>query len=298
MKNKTGYSFLKLLSPLDIGTVFYILFSTIFICINASSIKDVWTHFALRSCVITLMFILTALNKKFPNKIILLLKNTYPLLFLNYFYGETAFIKNIIFSIDLDVYMSQIDQWLFGCQPALEFSKIMPQAWFNELMFMSYFSYYLLAGIVCISVYFEKTSESYRANFVIIISFYLYYILYIIFPVLGPQYYFNETAYIPDQPYIFGKIMYFLHPIERPTGAFPSSHVGMAIIFSYIFFNHIKKLFFITLPFVISICFATIYLKEHYVIDIIVGLLSAPLLIILSGSIYDRFLSFKTLKKV
>ncbi len=294
LKNKTGNSFLKLLSPLDIGTIFYILFSTVFICIVASSIKDVWTHFAVRISVICLIIILTALNKKFPNKILLLLKNTYPLLFLNYFYAETALIKNIIFPADLDIYFSQIDQWLFGCQPALEFSKFMPQAWFNELMFTSYFSYYLLTAIVCISIYFEKADESYRTIFMIIISFYLYYIFYIIFPVVGPQYYFDVSAYQPNQPYLFGKIMCFLHPMERATGAFPSSHVGMAFIFSYLFFKHIKKLFFITLPFVIGICFATVYLKEHYVIDIIAGMVSAPLLMTLSGLIYDKFLSFKT----
>lgn len=288
---------MKRLSPLDIGTIFYVLFSTIFICINAPSIKDTWTHFALRIVVICLIFTQIWLTEKFPNKILLLLKNTYPLFFLNYFYAETALIKNIIFHTDLDVYILQIDQWLYGCQPALEFSKLMPQAWFNECMFMSYFSYYLLTGVVCISIYFEKEAESYRTIFIIIISFYLYYILYIIFPVVGPQYYFNVTAYQPEHPYLFGKIMCFLHTMERATGAFPSSHVGMALVFSYIFFKHVKKLFFITLPFIIGICFATIYLKEHYVVDVIVGLLSAPLFIILSGSIYDRLLSFKTLKE-
>jgi membrane-associated phospholipid phosphatase len=298
LKNKTGYSFFKVLSPLDIGTIFYVLFSTIFICVAASSIKDVWTHFALRVAIICLIVILAILNKKFPNKILLLLKNTYPLLFLNYFYAETAFIKNIIFDTDLDIYFMRIDQWLFGCQPAIEFSKFMPQAWFYEGMFMSYFSYYLLTAIVCISIYFEKAAESYRTIFIIIISFYLYYIFYIIFPVVGPQYYFNTSAYQPNQPYIFGKIMCFLHTMERATGAFPSSHVGMAVIFSYIFFKHIKKLFFITLPFVIGICFATIYLKEHYVIDVIGGMVSAPLFIVLSGLIYDKFLSFKTHKQL
>lgn len=291
LKKKIAHKFFTLLSPLDIGTIIYILFSGIFISIASSSIDDIWTHFSLRIEIIFLIIILSIFSRKFPHKALLLLKNIYPLFFLNYFYAETALIKNVIFKTDLDIYFLQIDEWLFGCQPGLEFSKFMTQSWFNESMFMCYFSYYILTALVCISIFFEKTEEAHKTIFMIITSFYLYYILYIIIPVVGPQYHFKVTAYLPNQPYLFGKIMCFLHTMERATGAFPSSHTGMAVIFSYIFFRHIKKLFFLTLPFVVGICFATVYLKEHYVIDVLAGMISAPLFILFSSSIYNKFLS-------
>ncbi len=296
MKKRSDYNFLTILSPTDIGTLFYIFVSTIFICIQSSQIENVCIHFAIRIAVIAFIPIFYFLDKRIPNKITSLLKNIYPLLFLSYFYGETVYIKNIIFPTDLDAHFAKIDQWLFDCQPSMEFSRFFNSDFFREIMFMSYFSYYLMIAIVCIAICFLKPFEARKSLFLVTFSFYMYYILYIILPIIGPQYYFNSTAYEPNLPYFFGKVMYHLHPIEKATGAFPSSHVGIAFILSYITFKHIKKLFYFILPFVFGICFATIYLKEHYLIDVIAGIISVPLLIKFTTYIYKKlslFLEFE-----
>jgi membrane-associated phospholipid phosphatase len=81
-----------------------------------------------------------------------------------------------------------------------------------------------------------------------------------------------------------------LFNVEKPTGAFPSSHVGLAIILSYLAYKHHKKLFYITLPFVTGICFATVYLKEHYVIDVLAAFLIAPVFVYTGNFVYNRLL--------
>jgi membrane-associated phospholipid phosphatase len=63
---------------------------------------------------------------------------------------------------------------------------------------------------------------------------------------------------------------------ERPTAAFPSSHVGVTVILSILAWKaRNKSLFILTLVFLVLINLATIYLRAHYVIDIIAGWITA-----------------------
>jgi membrane-associated phospholipid phosphatase len=292
VKNASDNTFLRLLNPLYLGTIFYILFSSVFLVIRSSHVPDLWDHVVMRIIILVSIPGILILNEKFPNKVTLLLKSAYPLFFLNNFYSETAYLKNVIFPADLDVYFANAEQWLFGCQPSLEFSKLMPNDWFKELMFMSYFSYYPMIGAFCLGIFFLSYKEAPKAICLMVFSFYLYYMIYIILPVIGPQYYFNSSAYQADLPYFFGKTMYLLHPLENATGAFPSSHVGLALVMCYLAFKHVKKLFFILFPFALGICFATVYVKEHYLIDVLAGMVSGPLFLLISNFIYNKLSRF------
>ncbi len=290
MKKKLGY-FSALLSPLDIGTLFYVFLSGLYIVLGAYQLTDIMPHVLIRLAIIILIFVLIYFQEKYPNAPVLFLRNLYPLIFLSFFYTETSYMKNIIFGSDLDIYFSAFEQKLFGCQPSLLFSQKMPQPWFNEVMNMFYFSYYLITAVVCITLYVTKKQLSFKPIFITVFSFYLFYILYNIIPVLGPQYFFNTKFTETPVLYFFGKIMHsILFNVEKPTGAFPSSHVGLAIILSYLAYKHHKKLFYITLPFVTGICFATVYLKEHYVIDVLAAFLIAPVFVYTGNFVYNRLL--------
>ena len=292
MKNNKTYNYLSLFSPLDWISIFYILSSAIYICFGLNFLNNFLFHFVIRIILLFFIVSLAFITKKNPTKTILFLKNLYPLIFLGFFYTETSYLKNIIFKNNLDAFFFNLEQNLWGCQPSIEFSNLMNQNWFNELMNICYFSYYILITLVCIFIYLKKPLQSYKNIFIIVLSFYFYYIFFFLFPVAGPQYYIQLNGNESIPPHFFGKIMqYILINIEEPTGAFPSSHVGIAIIINYIVFKELKKIFYFILPFVFGICFATVYLKAHYLVDVLAGILSAPILIIFTGKIYDKLSS-------
>ena len=57
---------------------------------------------------------------------------------------------------------------------------------------------------------------------------------------------------------------------ERPTAAFPSSHVGITTILMFLAWRtRCKPLFWGMMP------FYTVYIQAHYVIDVIAGWISA-----------------------
>ena len=113
-------------------------------------------------------------------------------------------------------------------------------------------------------------------------------------PVVGPQFYFNVEDAEIAHPGLFGKVVKFIQDAgETPTGAFPSSHVGLSWIILLISAKTYKKLLTAIFPLALLICFSTVYIKAHYLIDIIAGVISAPILYFLGGKIYSYYSSKK-----
>ena len=132
-------------------------------------------------------------------------------------------------------------------------------------------------------------------------AFFLYYLVYIFLPVTGPQFYFqavgvdeilqghfpslgtyfsSHTEMLPAPGWtdgLFNHLVAMAHEAgERPTAAFPSSHIGISTIVMMLAYRHAPRLLYCLLPLWALLCCATVYIQAHYVVDAIAGLLSAP----------------------
>ena len=66
---------------------------------------------------------------------------------------------------------------------------------------------------------------------------------------------------------------------ERPTAAFPSSHVGVTtVVFLLALRTRSKGLVLTILPFYVLMCLSTVYIYAHYAIDALAGLITGILL--------------------
>jgi len=74
---------------------------------------------------------------------------------------------------------------------------------------------------------------------------------------------------------------------ERPTAAFPSSHVGMSTILMILAGKANRRLMWGMFPFYLLLCGATVYIQAHYLIDSIAGFFSAFLIYWLSSTLYQ-----------
>ena len=221
------------------------------------------------------------------------------LFLLSWWYPDTYDINRIF--PNLDHLFASWEQQLFGFQPALLFCEAMPSKWFSELMMMSYSSYYPLIAVVTLFYLFCRQQEFERATFIIIGAFFIYYLIFDFLPVTGPQYYYLAAGMdqiakgvFPDVGHYFATHQeclpipgfsdgFFHHAVEaahesgeRPTAAFPSSHVGITTILMLLAWRtRCKPLFWGMMPFYVLMCFATVYIQAHYVIDVIGGWISA-----------------------
>jgi membrane-associated phospholipid phosphatase len=232
--------------------------------------------------------------------------------FLAYWYPDT-FEFNRLFP-NLDHLFASAEQWIFGCQPAVEFMKNCHSIWFSEPFNMGYFAYYPMIAIVAIYYFLFRFEWFEKASFVLVTSFFIYYLIYIFVPVAGPQFYFpaigmdnvmaenflsigdyfnHNDVLLPGPDFSQGLFYQLVETSqevgERPTAAFPSSHVGISTILMIMAYRVNKKLCYCLAPFYVLLCCATVYIQAHYLIDVFAGWISAIGIYILSTWMYKRW---------
>ena len=251
---------------------------------------------------------------KYPSPAMRLARVVAQMSLLSYWYPDT-FEFNRIFP-NLDHLFASAELSLFGYQPALLFDTICSSNVWRELFNLGYWSYYPMIVAVTLWYFFKRHKEVERCTFVIMCSFFLYYLVYIFVPVAGPQFYFpvigdglvaagpypaigdyfnlNPEITIPqaDRGGLFTSLVNMAQASgERPTAAFPSSHIGISTILILLALRADKRLAATLLPFYTLLCCATVYIKAHYLVDAFAGLLSGILLYALTSTIYRKFVS-------
>lgn len=213
---------------------------------------------------------------------------------------------------NLDHRFAALDLHLFGCQPSLTFSNLLPGTFWSEAFNLGYWSYYPSIALLAFAVLYMEWKESRttageitHSPFIlvtttILTAFFLYYLVYIFLPVAGPQFYFqavgvneivqghfpalgtyfsshNEMLPAPGNPDgLFYQLVSSAQATgERPTAAFPSSHIGISTIVLLLARRHVPRLLIILLPLWFLLCCATVYIQAHYLVDAIAGLISA-----------------------
>jgi len=283
----TGFNFINNIKTTDVITVAYMLVTALFIVVFGGASGVFFNPLMIRLFIMLFVMAVIYLHCHWDKKWINFIHLFYPILLLSYFYGETALLNNLIFSDKLDPIIFKWEQILFGFQPSLEFSIRFPQLWFSELLYMGYFSYYLLTFGVSLIFFIIKPAMAENVIFLIISSLFIYYMIFIIFPVVGPQYYFSPPfSEVADSGFFSRIVKLIQYYGEHPTGAFPSSHVGIVVVLLTVSYNNLRWLFWVIVPLFLLILLATVYIKAHYAIDIFAGLLSAPIVYYLSGELH------------
>ena len=269
-----------------------------------------------RIAIAALTFALMYLYRIYPCKLAAFIRTAVQMALLSYWYPDT-FEFNRVFP-NLDHIFASAEQWLFGCQPAIEFSAAMPHLWVSEPLNLGYFFYYPMMLIIILWYFLNRFELLEKVAFVIVASFFIYYFVYIFVPVAGPQFYFpaigevNLTKGIfpaigdyfhynyqllPDNAYEHGFFYQLVENSqqvgERPTAAFPSSHVGISTILMIMAWRGSKKLFACLMPFYLLLCCATVYIQAHYLIDAIAGFISAFVLYVVVTWMFKRWFASK-----
>ena len=231
-----------------------------------------------------------------PCRLTMFLRIAVQMVFLSWWYPDTYELNRML--PNLDHVFAGCEQAVFGCQPALLFAQKAPWGWFSELMCMGYISYFPMMTILLIYYFFYRYNEFLKAAFVLLGAFFIFYVIFIFLPVTGPQFYYlavgpekiaagvfpnlgdwflthSERMAVPGwTDGFFYHLLEMAHNAgERPTAAFPSSHVGITTVVMLLAHHaHCRKLVLGMLPFYILMCLSTVYILAHYAIDALTGL--------------------------
>ena len=233
-----------------------------------------------------------------PCPITMFLRIAVQMVFLSWWYPDTYELNRML--PNLDHVFAGLEQQLFGYQPSLLFSQKVPWGWFSELMCMGYVSYFPLMSVLLVYYFFMRHHEFLLSAFVLLTSFFVFYVVFALLPVTGPQFYYLAVGtdniaqgMLPNvgdwfmthsermaPPGWSGGVFHHLLDLahdagERPTAAFPSSHVGITTVVMLLAWRtRSRSLFFGMLPFFLLMCLSTVYIYAHYAIDAIAGFLT------------------------
>ena len=270
---------------IDRWAVIYLLISAFYPVLKPSAFPDPWTNAILHVGLAMVVWFVPPLlrcSRFFPLR---LLGEIYLPMFFPMFYAELKYLGIIFFDFEnsLDPALINLEEWIFGGQPSLEWSRAWPWPWFHELMELAYFSYYFLAVTFLVLVFRAKNLTE-QAKWDEVRSFVrdlslvmlICYTMYTLFPAWGPKYF--KAGYVEVDGWIFTSIMRHIHENGALLGAaFPSSHVAASMVpWWHTWTTFPRHRWWMTTIFVL-LCMSTVYNRYHYVVDVIAGLILGAL---------------------
>lgn len=293
-KQSLSVIFFRSLNAIDLVTFTYLLITGAFILWNYQELHQPGLHLLMRLGIFSFVALLIFVQQKKNHKWIEFIHWLYPIILLAYLFKETAYLNHIFYHHYLDGWLIAAEKELFGYLPSIVFSKNFHETWFSELMNFGYFSYYFMTVGIAMLFLLRYPEETERVIFIMLTSFFTYYLFFIFFPTEGPVYFLQAPLNEQIHSGVFSHLVNLADKIgDGRTGAFPSSHVGMAVIYVILTFRRFPKLFGLITFLTILICFATVYIKAHYFLDALGGLVSAPLIYMTSNWLYNRILISK-----
>jgi len=197
--------------------------------------------------------------------------------------------------IDYDWLLLKADYSVFGFDITVWLEKYISNT-LTEILTLSYFSYYVLPTLTFIILFWSKDKTSFINARIyllaIVIGWYGAFIFYFILPAAGPDIAYPEHYKVPlvglspiTNTYLQNLAEYLKGSFVRNT--YPSMHFGIILISNYFAHKYTKKYFWLcTLPLGTLLGIATLYLRQHYLVDLVGSVFVAVISIYLSLSYF------------
>lgn len=215
-------------------------------------------------------------------------------------------LTNLIRRDTFDDALMALDQRIFGVQPTIWLEAHVVTPLLTDWMVISYGLYFFLPAALLLAVYRREDEPRFRTLSVsLLLVFLAGFLSYVTIPAIGPRYWLRDRYVVPvlhgrffagDASQVFGA----LEAVQRDC--FPSLHTaltGLALFYAFSWRQALpgRRLWFcVYLPLVLSIWASTIYLRQHWFVDVIGGwalvavvVTLAPPIVRLSASLRHRF---------
>lgn len=232
----------------------------------------------------------------------------YPAFMILFCFKEIYVIMISTHNVLYDEYLIAIDKRIFGSNPTEYLSHFL-NPYVVELFQIIYGLFYLMPVIYAMELYlWHRYEELKYAIFVVFLGFYLSFICYLLVPAIGPRFTIHNFLNLPRElPGVFfaEKIRALIDfgesipaNVSNPElyaqrDAFPSGHTIIIILITYLSHKIKSKSFYFYLPFSLLLIFSTVYLRYHYVIDLIAAIPIVLITIYTANKIYANKIQWK-----
>ncbi len=194
----------------------------------------------------------------------------------------------LMVTTDRDQALIAIDQRLFGFQASLVLQRfITPKL--TTWMSLAYFYHLINIPLIALFIYNLRPRRNFREMMsgVMVVSFFGL-MGYLLVPAIGPVYTLRAQYTVPLQQSLplLNREVDFMDFARIRRDVFPSLHVALSFVAWLYAYRNSKRLFWILSPLILSLWISTVYLRYHYLIDVVAGLILAPLCFLLSNWLF------------
>jgi len=216
------------------------------------------------------------------------LREWLPILVLISGYSWMGLVMDLTPQVDRDAWMIAADRVLFfGVDPTDALEKIINRPLSVWLAFA--YSFYAVLYPLCLGgVYLKAGRLALReAMFAVGTALAVAYVSYWLVPVKGPV--LTRSFSVPLDLYLIQDMKEAMMDRTRiGWDCFPSMHTCATLLLSGYSYKFLRPVFWATLPIVISIPFACVYLRYHYVVDVLAGGLLALAIAALTHRVFAQ----------
>lgn len=198
------------------------------------------------------------------------LRDWVPLLMLISGYAWIGEVMELSVQQGVDDALRRADVWLFGTDPVVALQAIISRPLSVWLAFA--YSMYAVFYAVCPSVIWLSSGRQAFRELALMLgsAMAVTWFSYLLFPAKGPV--LSQTFTVPLDMYFIEPIKEALMDAGRITwDCFPSMHTCATLIFWFGAWRHARVMFWVMAPIALSIPFACVYLRYHYVVDVLAG---------------------------
>ncbi|HET9532587.1 MAG TPA: phosphatase PAP2 family protein, partial [Blastocatellia bacterium] len=277
------------LSPADKVVIGYLSVLAALVVIAHNRMSFWWAIVAAHAAAILLIIICSRLTPSWAGaRVWRFIRGWYPVALVPVTFKELTLLIPLIHPRDYDWELARIDYWMFGAHPTVWLERVTWPA-LTELFQISYTTYYflpmVLGGVLWSKGWFERF---HFFVFVAVLGYYLSYLGYIAVPAIGPRFILADEQSFPLRGvFLFQFIRETLDRAEGITrDCFPSGHTELTLLVLYYARRYHRRTFWLSLPAGSALIISTVYLRYHYVIDVIAGALLALAVIVVAKPAY------------
>jgi membrane-associated phospholipid phosphatase len=208
------------------------------------------------------------------------------LLFLLFYEAFRGHIWTVLHTEDRDPALLAIDRRLFGETPAVWMDRLVSRP-LTDVMAAAYFLHLVLPPLVAF-VWYRRDRRWFRSFLLaVLLAGLMGSVGYLAVPAVGPAVAYPELFVNELDGTLYSPVTTILDAARAPRDVFPSLHVGLSAIVLWYGAKLGRGWLLALLPLVIANWISTLYLRYHYLIDVVAGWGVAVLAIVLARALLD-----------
>jgi membrane-associated phospholipid phosphatase len=214
----------------------------------------------------------------------------YPLVIMTFLYEALKTQVFMMHGTPFDSNINAFEMAVLGFDSSFALQPHMT-VWRNEIFSVAYMSYYALVPLGALALALRGKWDSLeKMVLTVCVTFYVCYLIFILYPVVGPRVYLASIYYLPFDGPIFTPLVNNIVGMGGLFGgAMPSSHCAVALVVIWYLVREFRSATLPLLLLLVLLCLSTVYGRFHYLSDVIVGLITGAIMMAAASYWHGRF---------